>query len=100
MPDRATILEEFYRPHVPDVRKDKRFPIPPMIVSLHKGETKFFGGGLNLSRSGMYLQTPELISIGEVFTVKFTPPRAETAVTCYAKVIWCRYFNSMHRGSA
>ncbi len=80
-------------------RKDIRLPIPPTIVSIHKGQTKFFGVGLNLSRSGMYFQTPELVGIGDVIKVKFTLPKTDTAVTCDSRVVWCKCFNSMRRGS-
>jgi len=80
-------------------RKDSRLPISPMIVSIHKGQTKFFGVGLNLSRSGMFFQTPELIGIGEIIKVKFTLPKTDTAVTCDSKVVWCKCFNSVRRGS-
>lgn len=80
-------------------RADFRFPVSPMVVSFHKEQNRFFGVGLNLSRSGMFFQTPELMDVGEVIQVKFTLPKTDTTITCDSKVVWCKCFNSMRRGS-
>ena len=99
MLDKTTDMEE--RSGMPDTNKraDFRFPVSPMVVSFNKEQTRFFGVGLNISRSGMFFQTPEHMDVGEVFQVKFTLPKTDTTVTCRSKVVWCRSFNSMRRGS-
>lgn len=78
-------------------RADSRFPVPPMVVSFHKEQDRFFGVGLNLSRSGMFFQTPELMNVGDVFQIKFTMPKTDMSVTCKSKVVWRECFNSVRR---
>jgi len=97
MLDKTTDMEE--RSGMPDTNKraDFRFPVSPMVVSFNKEQTRFFGVGLNISRSGMFFQTPEHMDVGEVFQVKFTLPKTDTTVTCKSKVVWRECFNSVRK---
>ena len=99
MNERTSNMEEPSGLPETDKRADFRFPVSPMVVSFNKEQNRFFGVGLNISRSGMFFQTPEHMDVGEVFQVKFTLPKTNTTVTCRSKVVWCRSFNSMRRGS-
>jgi len=80
-----------------DKRSDFRFTVSPMVVSIDKEQKRFFGVGLNISRSGMFFQTPELMDVGDVFQVKFTLPKTDTTVTCKSKVVWRECFNSVRK---
>jgi len=78
-------------------RADFRFPVSPMVVSFDKEQARFFGVGLNISRSGMFFQTPEIMDVGDVFQVKFTLPRTDTTITCRSKVVWRECYNSVRK---
>lgn len=80
-------------------RADLRSPVPPIVVKLNNGHEDFFGTALNISRSGMLLQTPAPLSDREELKIEFTLPELNAEVICRSKVVWNhRSFFPVHAG--
>jgi Tfp pilus assembly protein PilZ len=75
-----------------NARVDLRTAIPltPVKLGDEDGGVQFFGVAMNISRSGIFVQTPTFIDVGKVFRIEFTLPKTGTAVKCLSKVVWNR----------
>jgi hypothetical protein len=75
-----------------NARVDLRAAIPltPIKLGDDDEDAQFFGVAMNISRSGIFVQTPGFIDVGKVFRIEFTLPRTTLTVKCHSKVVWNR----------
>lgn len=90
MSDTSTTGEglQSYQGH--EARVDRRAAIPLTPIKIGDGTEHFFGVAMNISHSGIFVQTPAYIGVGKVYVIEFTLPRTATTVRCFTKVVWNR----------
>ena len=79
-------------------RSDPRSTIPLTPVRIGNDHEYYFGVAMNISRSGMYIQTSALINQGSVLNIRFTLPKTNKTVTCRGKVMWNRSLALQSKG--
>lgn len=65
-------------------------PLTPIKLGDEDAAVQFFGVAMNISRSGIYVQTPKFIDVGKVFKIEFTLPKTGMTVKCHSRVVWNR----------
>lgn len=60
------------------------------------GMEVFFGCATNVSRSGMFINTPKLRDLNEEYAIQFRVPGSGREIRCRARVVWARHY---HQGS-
>jgi len=77
-----------------DRRRDLRVPLRVIRVeanSSRKAEI-FFGYASNVSKSGLFIQTPSPKEVGSKFSLRFALPNKKQ-ISCSAEVVWVRNYS-------
>ena len=82
----------------PDRRKDIRAHFAVLEVRGKYKRDSFFGYAKNLSRSGMYLSTPNPRGPGDVVSISFRMPFENVLVNCACQVVWKKTKTDEHGG--
>jgi type IV pilus assembly protein PilZ len=72
-----------------DIRKFARAPVSLEVHYRTRGSF-LVSYSLNLSKGGLFLDTPELMPIGSTLTVRFSVPGASQHIETEARVMWVR----------
>jgi uncharacterized protein (TIGR02266 family) len=76
-----------------DRRTDLRQPILVTQVKMGDERKYFFGYAINISRSGIFIQTVSPKDVGCEFSIEFTIPKTDITVKCGCRVIWSRKYS-------
>ena len=76
----------------PEQRQNLRVPLRVLRVETElKGEV-FFGYAINLSVTGIFIQTSSPKEVGTQFRVRFSLPRDPKIIECLTEVVWSRHY--------
>jgi hypothetical protein len=63
-------------------------PLIPIVMDSELGQS--FGFILDVSRSGVKIQTSRVMEAGSLINIRFTLPQTNTSLSCRVRVAWTR----------
>ncbi len=75
-----------------DRRAHPRSPVVVREARCIAGIDVFFGYATNVSRSGLFINSPRTRKPGEVFELRFSLPGDDHVFACRAEVVWSRHY--------
>ncbi|GAB4262438.1 PilZ domain-containing protein [Deferrisoma sp.] len=73
-----------------DRRAHPRSPLPVREARCIAGMEVFFGYATNVSRGGLFINSPRTRRPGEEVEIRFELPGVEGVFSCRARVVWAR----------